>query len=89
VNTDREVRRAEGAVISVFAWIAIGVAAWLVVAALTGVLIGRVIRGRDRQVPKDAPGVREPRIPTQGTAPEPAGPPAPRDPDQHRRSRGS
>jgi hypothetical protein len=77
-----------GAVISAFAWIAIGVAAWLAVAALVGVLIGRMIRGRDRQVPKDAPVASgSPRIPAQGTTPEqPAGPPAPRQPDQGRSS---
>ena len=44
--------RAEGVTISTFAWIAVGVAAWLVVAALVGLLIGRMIRGRDRQVPR-------------------------------------
>ncbi len=32
-------------------WIVIGVAAWMVVAAVVGVLIGRMIRRRDRQVP--------------------------------------
>jgi hypothetical protein len=33
-------------------WIVVGVAAWMVVAAIVGVLIGRMIRQRDRQVPK-------------------------------------
>ena len=49
----------EGVVISTFAWIAIGVAAWLVVAVLVGLLIGRMIRGRDRQVPGDAAARRQ------------------------------
>jgi hypothetical protein len=35
-------------------WIVVGVTAWLAVAAIVGVLIGRMIRQRDRQVPDDA-----------------------------------
>jgi hypothetical protein len=35
-----------------FAWIAIGVLAWLLVAVYAGLLLGRMIRGRDRQVPR-------------------------------------
>jgi hypothetical protein len=37
---------------STFAWIAIGVSAWLLVAVYAGLLVGRMIRGRDRQVPR-------------------------------------
>lgn len=40
---------------SVAGWIAVGVVAWVVVAFVVAVLIGRVIRLRDRQVPGDAP----------------------------------
>jgi hypothetical protein len=40
-------------VISTLGWILIGVAAWLVVALVVGVVIGRTIRNRDRQVPGD------------------------------------
>jgi hypothetical protein len=40
-------------VISTLGWILIGVAAWLVVALVVGVVIGRTIRNRDRQVPSD------------------------------------
>jgi hypothetical protein len=36
-----------------FAWIAIGVSAWLAVAVYAGLLLGRMIRGRDRQAPKE------------------------------------
>ena len=74
----------EGVVISTFAWIAIGVAAWLVVAVLAGLLIGRMIRGRDRQVPGDsaAGGGSAPHIPAQGTSAHPTGPPAPRPQDK-------
>ncbi len=58
--------------ISTLAWVIIGVTAWLVVASLVGVLIGRVIRVRDHQVPADAPVTTQPiRIPTQGAQPEP------------------
>jgi hypothetical protein len=34
-------------------WIAVAVAAWVVVAALVGVLLGRAVRHRDQQVPHD------------------------------------
>ena len=40
---------------STFAWIAIGVLAWLAVAVYAGLLVGRMIRGRDRQVPGKSP----------------------------------
>ena len=39
-------------IISTVMWIVVGVAAWMVVAAVVGVLIGRMIRQRDRQVPE-------------------------------------
>jgi hypothetical protein len=42
---------AVGVIISTVMWIVVGVAAWMVVAAIVGVLIGRMIRQRDRQVP--------------------------------------
>ena len=42
---------ARGVTISTVLWIVVGVAAWMVVAAVVGVLIGRMIRQRDRQVP--------------------------------------
>jgi hypothetical protein len=41
-----------GAVISTLSWIIVVAAAWLAVATAVGVLIGRVIRERDRQVPR-------------------------------------
>jgi hypothetical protein len=37
---------------STFAVIACMVSGWLVAAVLAGLLIGRMIRGRDRQVPR-------------------------------------
>jgi hypothetical protein len=40
-------------IISTLGWIIIGVAAWLVVAAIVGVIIGRSIRQRDAHVPFD------------------------------------
>jgi hypothetical protein len=53
----------QGVVISAVGWIVIGVAAWLVVALIVGVLIGRMIRRRDAQVPRSetsaAPGGSE------------------------------
>ena len=47
---------ARGGVIGTLGWIVVGVAVWLAVAAGVGVVIGRVIRLRDRQVPRDGPG---------------------------------
>ena len=44
---------------SILGWILVVAAAWLVVATAVGVLVGRMIRERDRQVP-----------PAPGTAPE-------------------
>jgi hypothetical protein len=41
----------QGAVISTFGWIIVVAAAWLAVATVVGVLVGRMIRERDRQVP--------------------------------------
>ncbi|HZG90112.1 MAG TPA: hypothetical protein VEZ42_07845 [Pseudonocardia sp.] len=42
-----------GVVITTLGWILIGIGAWLVVATLVGMLIGRAIRLRDRQVADD------------------------------------
>jgi hypothetical protein len=39
--------------ISTLGWIVVGVTAWLVVAVVVALLIGRVIRARDEQVPRD------------------------------------
>lgn len=33
------------------AWVAVALAVWVAVAAVVGVLLGRVVRRRDRQVP--------------------------------------
>ena len=50
--------------ISLLGWIVVGVVAWLVVATVLGVLIARMIRLRDRQVPRpdavDGPAGRSP-----------------------------
>jgi hypothetical protein len=40
--------------VSAIDWISVGVALWLVGAVHLAVLLGRVIRGRDEQVPADA-----------------------------------
>jgi hypothetical protein len=40
-----------GADISTLEWVLVGAAAWLAVALFLGVLIGRMIRHRDEQVP--------------------------------------
>jgi hypothetical protein len=57
--------RDQGAVISTLGWIITVAAAWLAVAALVGVLVGRMIRERDRQVPPvpDPPPVAGPGKP--------------------------
>jgi hypothetical protein len=39
--------------VSVFAWIMLGVLAWGAVAGYVGVLVGRVIRRRDGQLPEE------------------------------------
>ncbi len=53
--------------ISTFGWILIGVAIWLVVATVVGVLIGRMLRQRDRQVPRDDSATPVCGIPAQGS----------------------
>lgn len=40
---------------SVLTWIIVGAIAWMAVAAVVGVLVGRAVRMRDRQVPRDQP----------------------------------
>jgi hypothetical protein len=52
-----------GVIISTLGWIVIGVVAWMVVAAVVGVLIGRMIRQRDRQVPEDSGTPAAPDVP--------------------------
>lgn len=37
-------------------WIGLGVLVWIVLAIGVALLIGRIVRQRDRQVPGDAPG---------------------------------
>jgi hypothetical protein len=37
------------------AWIVVALAVWVAVAAFVGVLLGRAVRRRDRQVPADDP----------------------------------
>jgi hypothetical protein len=57
-----------GVVISTLGWILVGVAAWLVVATAVGMVIGRTIRLRDRQVFDEPDGPDRPPphgIPTQ------------------------
>ncbi len=49
--------------------VTVAVAAWSAVALAVAVVIGRVVRLRDRQVPVDRP---VPGIPAQRTAPDPA-----------------
>jgi len=53
----------QGVAISTVGWIAIGVAAWLVVALVVGVLIGRMIRRRDAQTPRGAETSETPETP--------------------------
>jgi hypothetical protein len=69
-----------GPVISTIGWILIGVAAWLLVAVLVGLVIGRMIRLRDRQFvdpPVEQPGLQIP-VQNRGRRPEQD------DPGQHR-----
>jgi hypothetical protein len=55
------------------AWVAVVLAVWVIVAALVGVLLGRMVRQRDRQVPQEGAEVPFPvsRAPAEGpSAPE-------------------
>jgi hypothetical protein len=53
-------------------WVAVALAVWVAVAAVVGVLLGRVVRRRDRQVPDDlAPEVSPPaRARAEGPVPK-------------------
>jgi hypothetical protein len=42
-------------------WIGVGVALWFVVAVVLAVWVGRVVRARDRQVPRLEPPSARPR----------------------------
>ena len=47
-------------------WGMVGLAVWVAVAALVGMLLGRMVRRRDRQVPTDDPAsFPAPRVPAQ------------------------
>jgi hypothetical protein len=64
-------------IISTVMWIVVGVAAWMVVAAIVGVLIGRMIRQRDRQIPdrpaeEPAPGTPARAVGSDGSRLPPA-----------------
>jgi len=43
--------------LSVLAWVIVVAIAWLAVATVVGVLVGRAVRMRDRQVPRDHPHI--------------------------------
>jgi hypothetical protein len=59
------------------AWIVVALAVWVAVAAVVGVILGRAVRRRDRQVPGGDP------VEVFPPAPAPAEDPVP---DQRRRS---
>jgi hypothetical protein len=44
-------------------WVGLGVAAWLCLAVVVALWIGRMIRRRDEQVPRPAPRAPQPRGP--------------------------
>lgn len=56
-------------------WIGLGLLVWVVLAVGVALLVGRIVRHRDRQVPGDAPGAptSEPVEPAtrQGGPPDP------------------
>ncbi|GAA4850260.1 hypothetical protein ACFQ34_23290 [Pseudonocardia benzenivorans] len=41
--------------VPVFGWVLIGMAAWVAVSVVVAVVVGRMVRARDAQVPRDAP----------------------------------
>lgn len=63
----------QGVNISTVGWIAIGVAAWLVVALIVGVLIGRMIRRRDSQIPGGSTPPPQPQVPAPAPSPDSVG----------------
>ncbi len=65
-------QRVSGVTISTIGWIVVGVAAWLVVSVIVGVLIGRMVRLRDQQVPRKPVDDRARRIPMHRTYPDEA-----------------
>lgn len=67
---DTEASSTQGDIISTVGWIALGIAAWLVVALAMGVLIGRMIRRRDRQVPHRAEPSAPPGVPSHTQDPD-------------------
>jgi hypothetical protein len=54
--------------VSVAGWVVLGIVVWIVLSALLGLLVGKIIRNRDRQVPDD--------VPTAAADPEDRGPSA-------------
>jgi hypothetical protein len=52
--------------------------AWMCLAAVVGVVLGRIIRNRDRQVPKDTKPPTPPPVPTQAEQPDVEQRPTPR-----------
>jgi hemolysin activation/secretion protein len=55
--------------VSWIGWVAVGLAAWLAVATLVGVVLGRMFRHRELQAPVDR-GVPVPAPRTNGRPPE-------------------
>jgi hypothetical protein len=54
----------------VLGWVVAITVGWCALAVVVAVVLGRVVRLRDRQVP--APGRRPPGVPAPRTAPDPA-----------------
>ncbi len=52
---DNVLTSSQGVVISAVGWIITGVVAWMAMALVVAVLVGGMIRRRDRQVPTDTP----------------------------------
>lgn len=50
-------------------WVLIGVAAWVAASGVVAVLVGRMVRARDAQVPRDAPRAPRPRPESEAEAP--------------------
>jgi hypothetical protein len=54
---------------SAWLWIGLGLALWLLIALVVALLIGRTVRGRERQTPQggDRPGRRDGQVPPSGS----------------------
>lgn len=70
LGTRRSVRKER--VITTVGWVLVGMAIWVIAGLGVGIVVGRVVRQRDRQRPADPPPPPEPgSVPVQSRRPHP------------------